>query len=176
MYKVCEAIIKKTNVITNVRDMRVGGTPLMIAVSHGMYICAYAYMIYIYRHVFTFKCIYICIHTYIFTGFTNIAILLLENGAKSFFNNDLGSPVLHVAARLGHIDTMVALIDHGIEVDTRCDSQTTPLHWAAESNQLDRSIYIYMYVYIFIHIYVYIYIYIYIYIYVYIYIYIYVYI
>ncbi|PVH97350.1 ankyrin, partial [Periconia macrospinosa] len=48
-----------------------------------------------------------------------------------------GTDALHVAARIGQLDTMRVLMEHGADVNMTTFRGWTPLHWAAANRQVD---------------------------------------
>lgn len=63
-------------------------------------------------------------------GNTNVACLLLENGADPNIQDHFGITPAHDAARTGFLDTLRVLVDYGASVNIPDMSGTLPIHIA----------------------------------------------
>ncbi|GAA4340659.1 ankyrin repeat domain-containing protein [Mucilaginibacter gynuensis] len=65
-------------------------------------------------------------------NFTNIAVLLIENGAAVNIKQQAGVTPLHSAAQNGNIELLIMLLEHGAEVNTRMEGGKLPADLANE--------------------------------------------
>ena len=74
---------------------------------------------------------YTPLHWAAFMGHTDVAKLLLANGADVNATNDIGETPLHVAANQGHKDVAELLLASNADVNATDDFEPTPMHIAA---------------------------------------------
>ncbi|RVT96573.1 ankyrin repeat domain-containing protein [Mucilaginibacter limnophilus] len=64
--------------------------------------------------------------------FTNIAVMLIENGAEVNVRQQAGVTPLHSAAQNGNVELLIALLEHGAAVDIRMEGGKLPADLAKE--------------------------------------------
>ncbi|RCH54100.1 hypothetical protein DJ568_14560 [Mucilaginibacter hurinus] len=70
-------------------------------------------------------------------NFTDIAVLLIENGAQVNIKQQAGVTPLHSAAQNGNVDLLILLLEHGAEVDIRMEGGKLPADLAREKGYAD---------------------------------------
>ncbi|MEO6149608.1 MAG: ankyrin repeat domain-containing protein [Mucilaginibacter sp.] len=70
-------------------------------------------------------------------NFTNIATLLIENGADVNIKQQAGVTPLHSAAQNGNVELLILLLEHGAEVNTRMEGGKLPADLAREKGYDD---------------------------------------
>jgi hypothetical protein len=71
------------------------------------------------------------------SGFTAVAMALLEKGAEVNTMNSGGSTPLHYAAENGHVELAITLIQKGADVDAKNMHGSTPLHTACADGRTE---------------------------------------
>lgn len=70
-------------------------------------------------------------------NFTNIAVMLIENGAEVNIRQQAGVTPLHSAAQHGNIELLVTLLEHGAEVNIRMEGGKFPADLAEDKGYHD---------------------------------------
>jgi ankyrin repeat protein len=65
-------------------------------------------------------------------NYTNIARMLLENGAWINVKQEAGATALHSAAQSGNIDLLILLLEHGADITVRMEGGKLPADLARE--------------------------------------------
>jgi ankyrin repeat protein len=70
-------------------------------------------------------------------NYTNIAIMLIENGASVNIKQQAGVTPLHSAAQNGNVELLIMLLEHNAEVNVRMEGGKLPADLASEKGYKD---------------------------------------